>query len=347
MKLAIIGLPGAGKTTVFEALAGDFAGGGKGETRLGAIRVPDARIDTLSGIFKPRKTIYAQVEYFLPGKTSHKKEPGKEDTSWAAVRDADAFIHVVRNFSLFGLSQPQPWKDFKALDEELILVDLAVTEKRLERMAADAHKSKKPDPEERSLVEECHALLEKEIPIRTRPELAASPKLRGYALLSAKPMLMLFNNSDEDDALPRVENADTRGVAEENRVVIRGKLEQELARMTESEAAEMLSEFGIPASATHRVVKASYGLLGLVSFFTVGEDEVRAWTIKQGTTALDAAEVIHSDIKKGFIRAEVIGCGDFLAAGSMAAAKKHGKFRLEGKTYEVRDGDIINFRFNV
>jgi ribosome-binding ATPase YchF (GTP1/OBG family) len=259
------------------------------------------------------------------------------------VRDADALIHVVRNFSLFGLSEPSPWSDFQKLDQELILSDLTVAEKKLERMAAEANKVKKPDPEEQALVEECHQLLEGETPLRRNQDLASAHKLRGYAFLSAKPMLVLFNNTDEDDALP----ASDASCLDEKCMVIRGKLEQELAKMTPDEAAELLAEFDISASATDRVVKQSYALLGLISFFTVGEDEVRAWTIKRGTSALDAAEAIHSDIKKGFIRAEIISCDDFLEAGSMASAKKNGKFRLEGKTYEVQDGDIINFRFNV
>ncbi|MGB9499061.1 MAG: DUF933 domain-containing protein [Dissulfuribacterales bacterium] len=344
MKLGITGLSGAGKATVFEALTREFAEGrNKTENRLGTIRVPDVRIDRLSEIYKPKKTICAQVEYFLPGRTGRAKDAGGEETAWTPVRDADALIHVVRNFSLFGLEEPHPEKDFMALDQELILIDLAQAEKRITRMDAEAGKAKKPDPEERDLLEECYALLEQETPLRRHPRLAFSRKLRGYAFLSAKPMLVLFNNTDEEDSLPDAGPA----VAEENCMVIRGKLEHELAQMTEEEAAELLEEFEISASATDRVVKQSYKLLGLISFFTVGEDEVRAWTIKKGTQALDAAEVIHSDIKKGFIRAETISYDDFMAAGSMAAAKKKGTLRLEGKTYEVCDGDIINFRFNV
>ncbi len=344
MKLGITGLSGAGKSTVFEALTREFnEGGNKTENRLGTIRVPDVRIDRLSEIYKPKKTIYAQVEYFLPGQTGHTKDAGADETAWAPVRDADALIHVVRNFPLFGLEEPHPVKDFMALDQELILIDLAQAEKRIARMDAEAGKAKKPDPEERDLLGECHALLEQETPLRRHPHLAFARKLRGFAFLSAKPMLVLFNNTDDDDSLPDAGAA----VSEENCMVIRGKLEHELAQMTDEEAAELLEEFEISASATDRVVKQSYKLLGLISFFTVGEDEVRAWTIKEGTSALDAAEVIHSDIKKGFIRAETISCDDFMDAGSMAAAKKKGTLRLEGKTYEVKDGDIINFRFNV
>ncbi len=179
--------------------------------------------------------------------------------------------------------------------------------------------------------------------MRRHPNLAFAHKLKGYAFYSAKPMLVLFNNEDEDDALPEPAPI----FEQEDCMIIRGKLEHELAQMSQEEAAELLEEFEISASATDRVVKQSYKLLGLISFFTVGEDEVRAWTIKKGTAAVDAAEVIHSDIKKGFIRAEVISYDDFMDAGSMANAKKKGTLRLEGKTYEVQDGDIINFRFNV
>jgi GTP-binding protein YchF len=344
MKLGITGLAGSGKTTVFEALTGEFSdAGSKMENRLGTIRVPDARIDRLSEIFNPKKTIYAQVEYFLPGKTGKAKDAGMEDAAWTAIRDADAVIHVIRNFNMFGSEEPDPASDFTLLDQELIVMDLAQAEKRIERMDAEAKKAKKPDPEERELVAECKQVLETETPLRRKPDLASARKLRGYAFYSGKPMLVLFNNEDEDDALPASDTV----FEPEDCMLIRGKLEHELAQMTEEEAAELLEEFEISASATDRVVKASYKLLGLISFFTVGEDEVRAWTIKKGTAAVDAAEVIHSDIKKGFIRAEVVSYEDFMDAGSMANAKKNGTFRLEGKTYEVQDGDIINFRFNV
>jgi len=344
MKLGIIGLPGSGKTTVFEALTREFSdSGSKQETRRGTIRVPDSRVDHLSDIFKPAKTIYAQVEYFLPGRSGAKKEGAKDETAWNAVREADALIHVIRNFSLFGQDAPSAAKDFSKLDQDLIFSDFVVVEKKLERMKADAKKAKKPDPEEHDLLMECKALLEAETPLRRHPHLAFARQLRGYAFLSARPMLVLFNNSDDDQSLPNLSGA----VADENNMVIRGKLESELAQMSDEESADLLKEFNISASATDRVIRKSYDLMGLISFFTVGEDEVRAWTIKKGTAALDAAEAIHTDLKKGFIRAEVVSYDDFMEAGSMAAAKKKGTFRLEGKTYEVKDGDIITIRFNV
>mgnify|MGYP006289526599 FL=1 len=349
MKLGIIGLPASGKATVFEALTLEISGSGdKSEDRLGTIDVPDNRIDALSRMYQPRKTIYAQVQYFLPGKGGQKKEGGKTDaaradSAWTAVRDADALIHVLRNFRMFGMDDPQPAADFEKLEQDLIISDLAVVEKRLERMSAEAKKGKAPDAEERALVEKCRDLLEAETPIRSDPQLARAPQLRGYAFLSAKPVLVLFNNEDEDTEIP----APGGRLAGESCLVIRGKLEHELAQMSAEEAAELLEEFEIAASATDRVIQKSYEILGLISFFTVGEDEVRAWTIPRGTPAVAAAGVIHTDIQKGFIRAETISYEDLMAAGSMAAAKKNATLRLEGKTYEVKDGDIINFRFNV
>ncbi len=344
MKLGIVGLPESGRTTVFEALTRDFAAtSARREDRMSIVRVPDSRIDALSRIYRPEKTIYARIEYFLSPQAGVRKEGGRAESSWIPVRDADALIHVVRNFSPFGSNPPDPEKDFLRLDQELILEDLAVAEKRLERMDAESKKGKKSDPTERELLAECLATLESETPLRRIPRLAEARELKGYAFLSAKPMLVLINNPDEDSALPEPAGR----LADENCMVMRGKLENELAQMTDEEAAELLEEFSISAPARERVIQRSYELLGLISFFTVGKDEVRAWTIKKKTIALDAAEVIHSDMKKGFIRAEVIAYEDFIQAGSMAAAKKNGMLRLEGKTYEVCDGDIITFRFNV
>ena len=345
MKLGIIGLEQAGKATVFEALTGaDLTPGARTESHIGTIRVPDDRVDTLSAIYKPRKTIYAQVEYFLPGgqPQSSEKRSG-EQPYWTQVRDCDALIHCVRNFDLFGSQPPTPLEDYRKLDQELIISDLIVVEKRLERLELDQKRGKKPDPEELSLLARCHESLENERALRETPELASAHKLRGFAFLSAKSQLLLFNNSDEDDQLPTL-SGDLEAA---NTMIIRGKLEQELARMSVEEAAEFQTEFGLGAAAADRIIQRSYTLQGLISFFTVGEDEVRAWTIRRATPAVDAAEVIHSDIKKGFIRAEVLAYDDLMAAGSYAEARKQGTTRLEGKQYEVQDGDIINFRFNV
>ena len=343
MRLGIIGLPQSGKTTVFEALTCSVAAdGNRQESRIGTITVPDKRVEILSEMYNPRKTIFTQVEYFLPGKGDHGGAK-KDQSIWTQVRDCDALIHTVRHFSGYGFDAPTPREDVAAIDQELIISDLVVVEKRLERLALDERRGKKPHPEEIALLNRCKAYLDSETPLRRFPEIATAKLLRGFAVLSAKPMLILFNNEDEDDALP-----DAAALPDgEACMVIRAKLEQELAQMSDEEAQEFLTEFYITAPATDRVIVRSYDLMGLISFFTVGEDEVRAWTIGRDTEAVDAAEVIHSDIKKGFIRAEVLAYDDLMHAGSYAEARKKGTVRLEGKTYAVCDGDIINFRFNV
>jgi len=344
MKLGFIGKTGAGKTTLFEALtkaASDAAH--RKESRIGTVKVPDDRVDRLSEMYQPRKTIYAQVEYLLPAPAEHAKEKAREQSVWNQVRDCDAVLHVVRNFTGLDGAAPTAGSDFMEIDQELILSDLVVAEKRMERLELDQKRGKKPDPEEVALLTQCTAHLNEEIPIRRFPELAGAKQLRGYAFLSGKPCLVLCNNSDEDLDLP----GDVQWGSDVTCMAIRGKLEQELGQMSADEAQEFMAEFEIADLAMDRVIGSSYSLLGLISFFTVGEDEVRAWTIRKGTAAVDAADVIHSDIKKGFIRAEVLAYDDLMAAGSYAEARKQGTVRLEGKTYEVKDGDIINFRFNV
>ena len=345
MKLGIIGLPGAGKSTLFEALTKIMldAAPHKPEDRLGTIKVPDIRVNRLSSMFTPKKTIYAQVEYLLPYIAAQKPGHKGDDTSWTTVRTCDALIHVLRNFKGYGGEPPTPLQDFARLNEEMIFADLLVIEKRLERLALDQKRGRKTDPEELRLLNECKEMLEKEKPIRHNPELAAAPQLKGFTFLSGKPMMVLFNNEDEVESLPETGDA----FAEEKILAIRGSLEHELAQMEKEEAEEYLAEYNISTSAMDRMITLSYELLGLISFFTVGPDEVRAWTIRKNTLAVDAAEVIHSDIKKGFIRAEVIAYEDLIDAGSYKDARLKGTVRLEGKTYPVQDGDIIEFRFNV
>jgi GTP-binding protein YchF len=341
MKLGIIGLPRAGKSTVFDALTKNISGAEhKGEDRIAAIRVPDERVDALSRMFLPQKTIYAQVEYFLPG--IKKDRPGASSL-WTSVRDCDALLHVVRNHAAYGFEKPALAEDFIRLDQELILADMVVAENRLERIELDHKRGKKMDTAEHALLIECHRMLDNETPLRKKPDLSSAPKLRGFTFLSAKPVLVLFNNEDDDDRLPEAIGL----IATEACLVVRGKLEQELAQMAADEAAEFLNEFNIPASAMDRVIQQSYQVLNLISFFTIISNEVRAWTLKKGTPALEAADVIHSDMKKGFIRAEVVSFKDLTDAGSYAEAKKRGTVRLEGKAYEVQDGDIIQFRFNL
>lgn len=340
MKLGIIGLPRSGKSTIFEALTQNILPEDhKREHRIGTIRVPDKRVDMLSQMFKPEKTVYAQVEYFLPARLEQKQE----QHMWSQVRDCDAFIHVVRNFGGYGFEGPTPYDDFHTLDQELILADIIVAEKRIERIELEKKRGKTIDQKELALLEQYLNNLENETPLRKCPDLVSAPQLKGFSFLSAKSMLVLFNNEDEDDGLPHV-----RGLTEkENCMVIRGKLEQELAQMSDEEAEEFLDEFNITASAMDRVIKQSYELLGLISFFTFVENEVKAWTAKKDTNAVDAAGVIHSDMKKGFIRAEVVSYENLMGAGSYHEARQKGHVRLEGKTYAVQDGDVMTFRFNV
>lgn len=344
MKLGVTGLPGAGKTTIFEALTLNFGDiSQKQENRVGTVMVPDSRVDVLSDMYKPQKTIHAQVEYYLPAAHGKDKDKKKDQTIFTSIRDCDALLHVVRNFSGYGLDPQSPAEDIRTFDQELIVSDFVVVEKKLERLELDRKRGKKIDAEESALLEECLKHLENETPLRNFPEIAAAPQLRGYAFLSAKPMLIVFNNEDQDETLPALPEE----TPSDRVMIMRGKLEHELAQMDKEEADIFLSEFNIAESAKERVINRSYDLLGLISFFTVGEDEVRAWTIRKGTEALDAAGEIHSDIRKGFIRAEVVAYTDLMDAGNYAEARKKGTVRLEGKTYPVQDGDIINFRFNV
>ena len=344
MKLGITGLPQSGKSTVFEALTNNTIEiGNKSKDHIAAVRVPDGRVDFLSDMYKPKKTIYAQVEYFLPGIGAQSKDKSKEQSIWTKIRDCDALIHVVRNFAGFGFDKPEPYDDFIKLDQEAIIEDLVVIEKRMERLEQDRQRNRDINKEEITLLKECLKYLEKEMPLRKNDDLAFAHVLKGYAFVSAKPKLVLFNNEDDDDKVPDVEALTSK----EDCMIIRGKLEQELAQMSDEEAEDFLNEFNITASAMDRVIKRSYELLGLISFFTVGEDEVRAWTIKDNTKAVDAAGVIHTDFQKGFIRAEVLSYNDLIDAGTYNEARKKGTVRLEGKEYGVQDGDIVNFRFNV
>jgi len=340
MKLGVIGLSGVGKSTVFEALTQTAADAVyTGEDQITTVQVPDRRVSVLNDMYQRKKTIYARIEYFLPGRVGQKMDY----TLWNKVRDCDALIHVVRNFGGYGLQAPTPYDDVLALEQELVLADLMVVEKRLERIQMDRSQGKSMIDQEMSFLNACLKHLEDEVPLRQNSDLATADLLRGFSFVSAKPMLVLFNNEDEDDRIPE----DGELTAGQNCMVIRGKLEQELAQMSDEEAESFLAEFGISASAKDRVIKQSYELLGVVSFFTVEGHEVRAWTVKKDTHAVDAADVIHSDMKRGFIRAEVISFDDLMEAGSYNEARKKGTVRLEGKNYPVQDGDIVKFRFNV
>jgi len=348
MKLGIIGLPQSGKSTIFAALTG-----ARGEDKalkksrkdqsIGVVRVADERVDFLSKIFKPKKTTYASVEYLLPSEIATGAAAKSENVIWSQVRACDSLIHVVRNFQSGGGLPPSPEEDFWRLEEEMILYDLMVAEKRIERVELDDKRGKKPDKEEYSLIKSCQDVLENSQPLRTRPELASAPALRGFTFLSAKPQLIIINNEDEDEVIPQWRTK-PEGL---EMLLVRGRLEMEIAAMSPEEAEEFLVAYHIEQSALDRVIMRSYSLMNLISFFTVVHDEVRAWTIASGASALKAAGTVHSDMEKGFIRAEVLSFEYLKAHGSFQEAKKAGDVHLEGKEYVVQDGDVINFRFNL
>ena len=348
MKLGIVGLPQSGRSTVFAALTGargeqEGRKGSRSDQRIGTVRVVDERVDLLTKIYKPEKITLAQVEYLLPSEVVTGAPSRSENAIWNQVRICDALIHVTRNFQLPGGIEPNPENDFWHLEEEMIINDLVVAEKRIERIELDSKRGKKPEEEEYSLVKSCQELLENNQSIRVRPELASAPLLKGFTFLSAKPQLVISNNDDENELLPewkvRPENIEI--------MVVRGRLEMEIASMTPEEAQEFLTEYHIEESALDRVIKSSYDLLNQISFFTVLNEEVRAWTTTKGTPALEAAGAVHSDMKRGFIRAETLAYDHLQEFGSFKEAKKVGQVRLEGKEYIVQDGDIINFRFNI
>ena len=345
MRLGIVGLPGSGKSTIFQALTQSRP---EKQTRKGrrivTVRVPDDRIDSLEKLFKPEKTVYAQLEYALAHEGTAFKQNGEGDEGlWNDIRSCDALVYVVRNFHQPGVESPNPREDYLKLETDMIFADFIVVEKRMERLDLDKKRGKEISAEEYRLLKESLRMLEKQRPLRDSPELANADLLKGYTFLSAKPVLVLFNNDDEDENPPSWEAPPEPREA----LVVRGRLETELAELPPEEAGEFLAAYHVKKPAMERVIRHSCGVLGLIAFFTVLHKEVRAWMVPRGTTALDAAGVIHSDMKRGFIRAEVLAYDELMSAGTHQQAKKEGKVRLEGKAYIVQDGDVITFHFNV
>ncbi len=348
MELGIVGLPSSGKTTIFNALTGSEAevsafSGGKKEPNIALVKVPDKRLDALSKMYEPKKTTHATIKYIdLGGGINAQGEKEGLEEILRLLRPCDALVHVVRGFEWAG-QMPRPQEDFDEFESELILADQVIVEKRLERMEKELKKGKKGNPKEFELLKRAYKILDEGRALREDKEVRDAQELRGYAFLSAKPCIVVLNLA-EDASINDFQLTLPKGVPV---VGIKGSLEMELAQLSDEEAELFRKDMGIAEPATFLLIKESYKLLGLISFFTVGKDEVRAWTIKKGTKAQKAAGCIHSDIERGFIRAEVVHYDDLMAAGSYQAAQKAGKVRLEGKDYEVKDGDVINFRFNV
>ncbi|MDR2340262.1 MAG: DUF933 domain-containing protein [Deltaproteobacteria bacterium] len=339
MKAGLIGYPGSGRDTVFRALTGLPTVLGPNEQRLGEAVLRDPRLDYLSGVFKPKKHTPAKVGIQLARPQAQNPVESLR-LSLDRVRDADVLLMVLRGFDSPGMDKPDPAKEAASLEGELIVGDYVIAEKRLERIAEDRKRGKKGDPVELELLNLAKSVLEGNYPLRGEPKVASSPALRGFGFASAKPLLLIVNEPEEGGGCkdPGASVPSMR---------LKGSIEAEIARLDPLEAKEFLGDYGLAEPGSDRVVAAIHGLMDLISFFTVGEDECRAWTIKKGEDALSAAGRIHSDIKKGFIRAEVVAYDDFKATGGFNEAKKQGLFRLEGKTYVVKDGDIVHFRFNV
>lgn len=358
MRLGIIGLPQSGKTTVFNALTrgdrptGSMAGG-RFEVQTAVVPVPDSRVDKLSAMFNPRKTIYAQVTYAdIGGLEGETDKSGFSGPLLNQLTQMDGFLHVVRAFEDPTVPHPagsvDPRRDVGSVDGELLLNDLLAVERKLERLKDESRKGNVKDKglaqREEALFTKLHEGLSADHPLR---DLDLTPDeerlLSGYGLLTRKPMLVVVNTGED----PRGAESALSGYGHRQTAVValQGKIEMEIAQLPTDEAEAFLAEYGIEEPGLNRMIRLSYDLLGLESFFTVGEDEVRAWTVRRGATAPEAAGVIHTDLQKGFIRAEVVSYDDLMALGGMPEVKAKGKLRLEGKEYVVQDGDILNIRF--
>ena len=355
-------MPGSGKTTLFKLLTGAAgAGGGRQDSAIGIARVPDRRIQVLAGMFKPRKVTYAQIEVVDVAGMSLGQSNGADDADPRAhsraltvltnnMRNCDALLVVVRAFTSPLEGDADPVAAVSSLADDLILADMVVAEGRKERLSAQRRRSADEESELELMTRLCQGLAQG-LGIRqlglSGEELAS---LRGYGLLSVKPMVVAVNVDEEQYAAgdyPRraamEEWCRERGVL---LVTLCAKIESEIAELPEEDREVFIKEYGISRTGIEQLSEAVYGSLGLISFLTVGEDEVRAWPIRRGLTARQAAAAIHSDIERGFIRAEIVSYDDLMQVGSYAAARAAGVFRLEGRDYVMRDGDIVNFRFS-
>jgi ribosome-binding ATPase len=354
MQTGIIGLPLVGKTSLFRILTGARidAHGAPNQPHVGMARVPDIRVAKLAEAFKPKKTTYAAIEYVDIGGLQKDRE--KNSASLVPLREADALAHVVRVFedpSIPHEGALDPLRDIDSVEVELMLNDLEQVSKRIERVEKDVKKKKDALLEsELQLLARCRQALESEKPLR---EVEFKPDerkmLHGFKFLSQKPMLYVLNlgdeeAADEDRAIEKHRLETLTSKPQTAIVPFCGKIEAELAELSDEEAAEMMCAYGLKESGRDRLIQATYRLLGLISFLTCGEPECRAWTIERGTTAQKAAGAIHSDMERGFIKAEVVNWEDLARAGSFAAARERGQVRLEGKEYVVQEGDVILFR---
>lgn len=361
MKAGIIGLPLCGKTTLFNVLTkrhvqtGGYAGS---EPNIGTVKVPDVRMDMLSKMFEPKKTTYATVEYIdIAGLTKGSVQDGGLGSQLLAhIRNVEAIIHVVRTFTSASVPIPEgginPAEDIETINLELMLSDLGIVEKRIERLLVDIRKrGEKSKEKELHLMEHLKEQLENETPIRNL-ELNDNEKklLRGYQFLTQKPILVVLNVGENEIGATEkyqelIAQNETQGIPT---VLLSAEIESEIEQLEDEEDVQaFMEDMEIEELGLTKLIRVSYELLGLISFFTIGKDEMRAWTIQRGTKAVNAAGVIHSDLERGFIRAEVVHYDDLMKYGSLSEARQHGALHVEGKEYLVRDGDIVNVRFNV
>ena len=366
MELAIVGLARSGKTTVFDALtrghARTGAFSGESELHVGAVKVPDERLDKLGTLFKPKKVTHADIQFVdVPGALTWRgagRGEGPGAQVQAALDRADALVHVVRAFQNEAVPHPEgaidPARDIDAFNLELVFADLTIVERRLERLDTVVRSARAGEREagekELVLLRRVKEGFEQEKPLYAQGLSAEDVRSLGnYNLLSAKPLLTVLNVGEED--VPRIEEIEAeqrRQLGAQAKVAaLCGKLEMELNDLSEEDAAEFRADLGLGEPAAGRISRVAFDLLGLVSFFTVGEDECRAWAVPRGTPAVKAAGRVHTDMEKGFIRGEVIRWDELLEVGSLAEARKRGVLRGEGKTYEVQDGDVFHVLFNV
>ncbi len=345
-RVGILGLPSSGKSTLFDILmqgAGASAGGSAGREQMGIVRVPDVRVDRLSVLFQPKKTTFTTIQFVDTVAAGHGK-PGKGVDLFSSVRNCDALLAVVRDFENDAVPVTGgvvPARDLRTLEDELVLNDLAIVETRVERIEKELRIGKKQGEAEHALLKSCAERLEAGQPLRgERYDAAQLQLLRGFQLLTRKPLLVVYNQDEGSSRTPADPGPEALAVA------LRANLEREIVTLPPEDRDAYRKELGIEQDGLSLLIRACYDLLGLISFFTVGPDEVRAWTISRGETAVDAAGEIHSDLARGFIRAEVVNWEALLGQGGLAGARAKGMLRLEGKEYRVSDGDCLEIRFN-